>query len=98
MSYKKALSINDESPECHFNLASAFNDLKKFKEANEHYDRAIELDEENFDAYICKGNICEQLKKYDIAKHIYKTALQIDPNNTKILEALQKLDAVLAKK
>eukprot|EP00351_Strombidinopsis_sp_SopsisLIS2011_P004734 CAMPEP_0116872162 /NCGR_PEP_ID=MMETSP0463-20121206/2849_1 /TAXON_ID=181622 /ORGANISM="Strombidinopsis sp, Strain SopsisLIS2011" /LENGTH=37 /DNA_ID= /DNA_START= /DNA_END= /DNA_ORIENTATION= len=25
--YKKALEINPESPECHFNLASAYNDL-----------------------------------------------------------------------
>lgn len=25
--YVKALEINDESPECHFNLASAYNDV-----------------------------------------------------------------------
>jgi tetratricopeptide (TPR) repeat protein len=42
-------------------LASAYNDLKKFREAMIHYNRAIELDEENIDAYVCKGSIFEQL-------------------------------------
>lgn len=60
-SYKKALQINDRSPECHFNLASAYNDLKEFKNAIQHYNKAIELDEENVDAYVCIGNIYEQL-------------------------------------
>jgi len=31
VSYQKALKINEKSPECHFNLASAFNDLKNYK-------------------------------------------------------------------
>lgn len=29
--YLKALSINNKSPECHFNLASAYNDLGQYK-------------------------------------------------------------------
>ena len=37
VSYQKALKINDQSPECHFNLASAFNDLKDIKKALIHY-------------------------------------------------------------
>lgn len=37
VAYQKALKINDKSPECHFNLASAFNDLKDYKQALGHY-------------------------------------------------------------
>ena len=51
--------INDESPECHFNLASAYNDLNDYKKALNHYHRAIKLDEENVDAFVCVGNIYE---------------------------------------
>lgn len=35
--YLKALSINNTSPECHFNLASAYNDLGQYKQAIKHY-------------------------------------------------------------
>lgn len=35
--YLKALEINNKSPECHFNLASAYNDLGDFKSAAKHY-------------------------------------------------------------
>ena len=35
--YLRALEINNKSPECHFNLASAYNDLGDFKSAAKHY-------------------------------------------------------------
>jgi len=35
--YNKALEINNDSPECHFNLASAYNDLQQYKYAIKHY-------------------------------------------------------------
>ena len=72
VSYQKALQINDSSPECHLNLASAYNDLKDLQYALHHYERAIELDEDNVDAYICIGNILEQYEKYDRAKQSYE--------------------------
>jgi hypothetical protein len=28
--YIRAIEINEKSPECHFNLASAYNDLSNF--------------------------------------------------------------------
>ena len=39
--YLKALAINNESPECHFNLASAYNDLGQFEKAVKYYKLAI---------------------------------------------------------
>lgn len=64
-SYQRALQINDSSPECHFNLASAYNDLKDLKRALHHYQRAVELDGDNVDAYICMGNIFESQRRLE---------------------------------
>ena len=41
--YHKALALNSESPECHFNLASACNDLGKHSDAIKHYQEAIRI-------------------------------------------------------
>ena len=57
--YLKALEINNKSPECHFNLASAYNDLGDFKSAAKHYQKSIEIDDSNIDAYICLGSVYE---------------------------------------
>jgi tetratricopeptide (TPR) repeat protein len=59
--YLLALDQNEKSPECHFNLASAYNDVKHQDRAVKHYKRAIELDENNIDAYICLGGVYEAL-------------------------------------
>jgi len=59
--YLHALEINGKSPECHFNLASAYNDLADYKGAIKHYIKSIELDDKNMDAYICLGSVYEQL-------------------------------------
>ena len=53
--YIKALDINEKSPECHFNLASAYNDLSNYAKSAYHYQRAVELDDKNIDAYVCMG-------------------------------------------
>ena len=60
-SYHKALEINNESPECHFNLASAYNDLGKYSHAIRHYQEAIALDNTNVDAHMCLAGVYEQI-------------------------------------
>jgi tetratricopeptide (TPR) repeat protein len=57
--YLRALEINNKSPECHFNLASAYNDLGDFKAAAKHYLKSIEIDDSNIDAYLCLGSVYE---------------------------------------
>jgi tetratricopeptide (TPR) repeat protein len=64
-SYLRALEINNKSPECHFNLASAYNDLGDYKQAAKHYQKSIELEEGNVDAYLCLGQVMEQMNNLD---------------------------------
>ena len=61
--YLSALEINNKSPECHFNLASAYNDLADYKNAIKHYIKSIELDDTNLDAYLCLGSVYEQVNQ-----------------------------------
>lgn len=74
--YLKALEINDDSPECHFNLASAYNDVGSIQKSAFHYQKAIELDEGNIDAYVCLGGALENLKMFENAEKAYKKALE----------------------
>ena len=87
----RALEINNKSPECHFNLASAYNDLGDFKSAAKHYQKSIEIDDGNLDAYLCLGGVYEQLKLVNKARDIYERVLKMDAENTKAIEALEKL-------
>lgn len=61
--YLQALEINENSPECHFNLASAYNDLSDYKGAIKHYIKSIDLDDNNMDAYLCLGSVYEHIKQ-----------------------------------
>lgn len=70
-SYLRALEINDKSPECHFNLASAYNDLGEFQQAAKHYLTCTQLDRANVDAFICLGVLSEQLKELEEARKAY---------------------------
>lgn len=95
--YIKALDINEKSPECHFNLASAYNDLGEHQRAVFHYQRSIELDDQNVDAYICLGGVLENMKApADKIERYYRMALEKDPGNARAVESLKKLKSAAA--
>ena len=77
--YQQALSLNSESPECHFNLASACNDLGQRNEAIKHYQFAIGLDNDNVDAHLCLGAVFQEAQDYDKASQAFENVLKIDP-------------------
>lgn len=80
--YLKALDINEKSAECHFNLASAYNDLSDHARAIHHYTRSLELDEGNVDAYICLAGVLESTRGLpDKIEALYREALLRDPDN-----------------
>lgn len=89
--YSKALQINEKSPECHFNLASAYNDMSNYSNAVFHYKRAIELDPKNIDAYICLGGVLENVRDPQEAEKVYLIAKQVELSNPRIKEALSNL-------
>ena len=55
--YRKALSIDPDSVEAHFNMAVAFADAQVFDEAIEEWQKVIALDPQGEIAQICRDNI-----------------------------------------
>lgn len=60
--YKKALELNPESAECHFNIASAYNDKKDYMNALHHYWESLRFDPENVETMTCVAEGYEKLK------------------------------------
>jgi tetratricopeptide (TPR) repeat protein len=90
--YLKALDINEKSAECHFNLASAYNDLGEHARAVHHYNRSIELDEGNVDAYVCLAGVLEANHGIpEKIEQLYREALLRDPDNQRAKEGLRKI-------
>lgn len=95
--YQKALKLNPESAECHFNIASAYNDQKDKEMALKHYKESLYRDEGNVETMCCVAQTLEALKLLGEALEMYKTVLQVDPDNTSAIEALVKLERELKK-
>ena len=85
------MALNNESAECHFNLASAYGDLKKFNHAVKHYQESIRLESGNVDAHISLGGVYEEMKEPKLAATAFKAALKLDPESTKALEGIGRL-------
>ena len=78
-------------PECHFNLAQAYNDLADFDNAQKHYMKALELDSGNTKAYLQLGSIYEKKLKWNLASQIYDRVLSLDPGNPQALDAHKRI-------
>lgn len=61
--YGLALKLNPDSAECHFNIASAYNDKGLLDIALTHYQESLKYDPKNAETYINLGNIYEQKKE-----------------------------------
>ena len=49
------------------------------------------------DAHLCLGGVYESLKQFDRAVSAFEAVLQMDPENTKALEAYEKLKPMKGK-
>ena len=58
-SYQMALKLNPESAECHFNIASAFNDNKQHVKAQVHFETALQFNPDNADCHFELGKLAE---------------------------------------
>ena len=47
------MKLNPDSAECHFNIASAYNDKGDFEEALKHYKESLRLDPKNVETMTC---------------------------------------------
>ena len=77
-----ALKLNPNSPECHFNIATAYNDAMTYKLAQHHFETSLELNPTNADTLYELGRLF-QLRGYntnfELSESYYLKALKIDP-------------------
>lgn len=80
-SYEKALSVHEESPPIHFNLALAHERLSRTREALAGYRRAIELDPKITVAHLNRGAIlARNPQTLDEAIASLRQAIRLNPN------------------
>jgi tetratricopeptide (TPR) repeat protein len=77
--YQKALQINPDYAEAHYNLGDALIRRGSANEAIAHFQKALEIDPDYAGAHINLGNALLQKGRVDEAITHYQKALQINP-------------------
>ena len=70
------MSLNNQFPECYFNRAICYSQLKEYQKSIDDYKKAIQLKSNYHQAYINLGVLLQDLGKFDNAIDVYKIGLQ----------------------
>lgn len=89
--YIKALDLNPESAECHFNVASAYLDNGDPKKALYHFQKSLEYDPNNPEIHLNIASLMEKMGNKSKALEAYKQALNLNDSGKKALEGLKRL-------
>jgi len=76
--FEKALALDPEDPQGHFNLAEYHYDNDDLQEAEKHCRRAVTLDPEFSFAYLTLGNICLDQEQVQESVHCFKEFLKLE--------------------
>ncbi len=87
-SLSHAISVWDQDPAIHFNLASALHDAGQWDKAIESYQKAIALKPDFIDALLSLGGALLAARRTDEAIESYQEILQQQPNHAKAHNAL----------
>ena len=86
--YKKALDLNTDVPETHFNLGSLLHRQGKNEEAITSYKKAIDLKSDFVNAYFNLGLVSQNIGDYEKAIENYKKAIELQPDFHESIGAL----------
>ena len=78
---KKAIELNPEFSEAHYNLGIVYERMGKHKDAIKMLKRTIELSPEDANAYYALGYAYYQKRKYERAVDAFEDAIRLKPNN-----------------
>jgi len=78
--YKKAITLNNNYAEAHFNLGNTYQDLGQFNDSILSYQKAITLNPDYHEAHNNLGGSFLDLYREDDAIQCYKNALKINPD------------------
>jgi tetratricopeptide (TPR) repeat protein len=86
--YKKALEINSDYPEAHYNLGLVLSEIGKTAEAIKEYERVLSIQSDFIRAYNNLGNLLLQTGRREEAILNYKRALRLKPDYVLSLNGL----------
>jgi tetratricopeptide (TPR) repeat protein len=92
--YTSAIKLNPESAECHFNLASAYNDKGDTNNALLHYQTSLKYDPHNAETLINVGTLLEAKQSHSQACDAFREALRYAPDNIKAKEGMERNDTI----
>jgi len=79
--YRKAIKLNPDFAEAHFNLGNLMRKLGKLKEAKISYLKAIEINPNFANAHCNLGTLLRDLGNLHQAEVSFRKAIEINPNN-----------------
>ena len=78
--YQKALQINENSPETHFNMGSILHRLGRSNEARISYEKAITIKSDFINAHFNLGLVYQNLQDNKKAIESYEKAIKLKPD------------------
>lgn len=83
-SLQKAIFLDLEDAQAHYNLAVTYNSLGNLEAAQEAYQKAIDLRPSFVAAHYNLGNLCAQRQQLSQAEHCYRKAVHFQPELAQI--------------
>ena len=77
--YQAALKLNPDSAECHFNIASAYNDQGDAEKAISHFKESLEYDSSNPETHMNLALLLYARKEYGPALLSFEECLRLNP-------------------
>ena len=77
---QKAIEINPNDAEAHFNVGNTFKELDRLKDSEISYKKAINLKSDYLEAYNNLGTVLRELGRLEESEASYKKAIEIKPD------------------
>ncbi len=79
--YQLSLSLDEDMPTAHFNIANSYYELKEYDKALEHYNLALSLDNQDFNSLASIGDCYACMDQNALALDYYHKALEFNPHH-----------------
>ncbi len=79
--FKKAIKINPNYFDAHFNLGALYDRIEKYEDAIASYNNALKIKPNDGKTYNNIGVVLQEMEQFDDAIDAFQKAFKIDPNN-----------------
>ncbi|MBI3773666.1 MAG: tetratricopeptide repeat protein [Gammaproteobacteria bacterium] len=95
--FRRAVSIDPDYVEAHYNLGNALKEMRCFEEAKAAFDKAIALNPRFTDAYYSRGVLLSEQQKFEEALSSFNQVVSIQPDHARAHYNIGILNLLLGK-